>query len=218
MHWIQREILKTLSTAESCRYIDLKPKNVDGNLFMYHLKQLMSAKYVKSSDKKYSLTKEGKRFVAGLSLKTGQQTKTPRLFVMIFCQKEGNLLLYKWSRQPYFNHISLPFSRIRYGQNVQTAAEETLKYKTGLSGKLERVGEVSVIVNKKDEITTHYLAHLYKFNNPNGELSADGLTGQPFWGDIVDFDSSDFVNGTKEIIYLLKTKKSPFFEEIFVKK
>jgi ADP-ribose pyrophosphatase YjhB (NUDIX family) len=219
MHWIQRHILKQLTTSESCRYIDLKPENVDGNLFMYHLNQLMNDGYVIKKEKLYSLTKEGKRYVGGLSVSTGKETRLPRVFAMLFCKTENDgILLYRWSRQPYFNHVSLPFSRILYGQSVKYAAEETLKYKTNLKGTLDFAGEVSVIVEDKESVSTHYLAHIFILSDIKGDISADGLTGKPLWGRIDDFETSETVYGTKEIINLVKTVKVPFFEELNIKK
>lgn len=217
MHWIQRHILKQLATSEACRYKDLKPEGVEGNLFMYHLKQLMTEKYVAKKDSLYALTKSGKKFVGGMSLETGNPTILPRLFVMLYAKNgKGEILLYKWNRQPYLDHVSLPFSRIRYGQTIQEAAEQNLQNKTNLKGELKNRGLVNVVVKKSGEISTHYIAHIFEFKNANGEPTADGLTGQPFWGNLEDFDVSDLVNGTEEIIKSLKAEKEPIFNEISI--
>lgn len=220
MHWIQREILKRLSTATECRYIELKPENVDGNLFMYHLKQLIQEGYIKKTEKAYTLTKEGKRYVGALSLSTGKTTQIPKVMVMVYCEnKKGEQLLYKWNRQPYLGHTSLPFSRVRYGQSISDAVSENIKNKTNLEGKTEYAGDIYVIVKNDDGSTvTHYLAHIFILDKIKGELYADGLTGKPFWGNIGDIEGPGTVHGTKEIIRIIKTKKAPFFEEIIVLK
>lgn len=215
MHWIQRHILKQLATKEACRYKDLKPESVDGNLFMYHLNQLITGKYIEKNDGSYFLTKEGKKFVGGLSLETGKQTMPPRVFVMIYAKnKEGKVLMYKWNRQPYLGHVSLPFSRIRYGQTIKEAAEQNLQFKTSLTGTLEYAGTTNVVVNKDGKVATHYIAHIYGLEPPKGELAADGLTGEPFWGKQEDISEKELVNGTQEIIEILEKHKGIFFEEI----
>lgn len=219
MHWIQREILKRLSTADALRYKDLKPEGVDGNLFMYHLKQLIVDGYIKKIEGGYALGSSGKSFVGGMSLAQGKLTKVPRLFVLIFAKNNiGEYLLYKWKRQPYLGHVGLPFSRLKYGQSVFREAKDTLKYKTGLMGELSYAGDVYVMAKKDGEVTTHYLTHVFKLTEPVGEPAADGLTGAPFWGNLKDCAESDLVNGTKEIIEIVENKKSPFFEEIIVDK
>jgi ADP-ribose pyrophosphatase YjhB (NUDIX family) len=219
MHWIQRDILKKLSTSKERRYIELKPETVDGNLFMYHLKLLIKEGLVAKNEKAYELTANGKRQVADLSLATGTPTKTPRLFTMLYAEnKKGELLLYEWSRQPYLGHISLPFSRIRYGESVFEAAKNNIKSKTSFISNPQLIGNVSVIVKNGEEVTTHYLAQISKVGEFDGEPNADGLTGKPFWGNIDEYNGGELVYGTKEIIELVKTKKSPFFEEIIVDK
>lgn len=219
MHWIQRHILKTLTVSKGCRYSELKPDNVDGNLFMYHLKQLDRGGFLKKNEGRYCLTKEGKRFVGGMSLKTGKPTQTPKCFVMTYCtNSSGYTLLFDWNRQPYLGHTSLPFSRLRYGETLLTAAENNLKHKSGLTGKLTFAGTVNIIVNKGDEITTQYLAHIFRASGITGTLQADGLTGHPSWRNLQDNYPENTVDGTSEILKILSTKKSPFFQEINISK
>ena len=219
MHWIQKEILKTLSTSESCRYSDLKPATVDGNLFMYHLKRLINDGYVKNQEKKYLLTSKGKSFIAGMSLSTGKTTKIPRIFAMLYAKnKNGEVLLYKWSKQPYLDHTSLPFNRVRYGRSIKDTALDVLEVKTGLKSKVIYRGITEVIINKSKRTSTHYISHIFELKDPAGEPSADGLTGKPFWDTLDNYSGLDLVYGTKEIVKTLETKKSPFFEEIFVEK
>lgn len=215
MHWIQRHILKQLVTREACRYKDLRPEGVDGNLFMYHLNQLIAEKFIEKSNLIYSLTKEGKKFVGGMSLETGKQTTLPRVFVMVYSKNiKEKILLYRWNRQPYLGHISLPFSRIRYGQTIKEAAEQNLRFKTSLAGALEFAGLTNVVVNKDGKVATHYIAHIYRLEPPKEEPSADGLTGEPFWGKLEDISEKELVNGTQEIIEALEKHKGIFFEEI----
>jgi hypothetical protein len=221
MHWIQREILKKLATSESCRYSDLKPENVDGNLFMYHLKQLMADKYIENTNKEYRLTSVGKTYLGGLRLSQGGVAAIPRLFTVIYAKNtKGEVLLYRWSRQPYLGHVSLPFNRILREQTIAQTAAETLNYKSGLTGTLDYKGVAGVMVKDEEKISSHYIAHIFELADTVKEkaVTADGLTGEPFWGSIDDFNDSELVYGTKEIIEIINTKKSPFFEEILVKK
>lgn len=218
MHWIQRYILTKLAKAESCRYSDLIPEGVDGNLFMYHLKNLINEKYILKEDKKYFLSKQGKSFVATFSIEEGKVTKMPRVFSMLFMEAGNKILFYKWNRQPYIGHVSLPFNRIIYGKSIRESATETLHYKTSLEGEIKFLGTVDVIVKENDKISTHYISHIHSIDYQGGEVKSDGLTGQPFWGKVEDFTGSDCIYGTKEIIEIIKTKKSPFFEELVITK
>jgi ADP-ribose pyrophosphatase YjhB (NUDIX family) len=208
MHWIQRHILKTFATKEKCRYKDLKPEDVDGNLFMYHLNILKKDGYINKEGSTYFLTKDGKRKVGGMSLSSGERTEQPRVFVMIYIRNKNNILMYDWNRQPYIGHTSLPFSRVRYSQTLAEAALDTLKYKTNLSGKLESRGSVNVVIKKNSSVSTHYIAHIYELRNFKGDIFADGLTGKPRWVKESEIKNQDLVDGTEDIIKALKIKSS----------
>lgn len=218
MHWIQKDILKKLAKSKGLRYIELKPDSVDGNLFMYHLKQLISDGYIEKNEKNYSLTKEGKRFVGGTSISTGKQVKQPRVFVMLYCINEKEeLLLYKWSRQPYLGHVSLPFSRLRYGQSVTETLKEVIKYKTNLSGQTKHLADIYVLTKDQKTVRSHYLAHIFLLDKISGKLTADGLTGQPFWQKPDNY-SEKLIDGTAEIIKTIEKNDRSFFKEIIIKK
>jgi ADP-ribose pyrophosphatase YjhB (NUDIX family) len=219
MHWIKKHILKKLSLLESGRYKELIPDGVDGNLFTYHLKQLVADGYVKKDQDGYSLSKKGKTYVATMALSSGNQVKLPRVFAMVYCEdQEGQTLLYKWKRQPYLGHISLPFKRVGYGDSLRQVLAETLKFRTGLEGETEFLGEAEVLVRDGGEVSTHYFAHIYKLEPQNWELKGDNKFGEQFWGKLKDYSGSDLIHGTREIAELVKSRKLPFFKEIVVEK
>jgi len=217
MHWIQRHILLKLTTNECAKYTELIPEGVEGNLFSYHLKQLWTEKLIQKRDETYSLTSTGKRKVANMSLASSKDIQTPRVFAMVYIESsDDKICLFNWGRQPYLGHTSLPFDRVIYGTSVLETAEEALRNKTGQSGELEFAGTASVIVNKDEKPSTHYIAHIYRMKSNAALLASDGMTGKPFWEKITNYTDNDLVYGTSEIIELLKTKKSPFFEEILI--
>lgn len=219
MHWIQKHILKKLTVSDGLRYIELKPENAEGNLFMYHLNQLMDAHYVKKIGKLYALSDIGKSYVGRMSLAKGKKTVLPTILVMLFCKnKKGEYLFYRWTRQPHRNLISLPFSRVRFGQSVFDAVKENQFYKTSLSGKTKYIGDIYIRASVKGDVAEHYLAHIFRLDRFSGDLGAEGLTGQPFWGSISGYKPAELVSGLEEIIKIIENKKSPFFEEIIVLK
>lgn len=55
-HPIQKHIVRHLMTHPRARFTELKPKNLDNNIFTYHLHQLMTEKLViKNEDGFYEL-------------------------------------------------------------------------------------------------------------------------------------------------------------------
>lgn len=64
LHHIQKSIVNVLASTDPARYADLKPADMDGNQFTYHLKQLLTEKLVqKNEDSTYSLTEKGRSYL-----------------------------------------------------------------------------------------------------------------------------------------------------------
>src|SRR6476646_2791634 len=64
LHHIQKSVIDVLASKDPAHYSDLKPADMDGNQFTYHLKQLLSDKLVqKNDDGTYSLTQKGRKYL-----------------------------------------------------------------------------------------------------------------------------------------------------------
>lgn len=110
MHRLQQHIIHQLILHPSLRYARLKPDEVEGNLFMYHLRQLMKEGLVtKRSDGQYELAAEGKLYADRLSLQSFTPRVQPKIVTLIACQNEHDeWLLYERKRQPLIGQIGFP--------------------------------------------------------------------------------------------------------------
>ena len=217
MHWIQRRILLTLSTNDRLRYSQLKPTDVEGNLFMYHLAQLTAARLIDKDVKSYGLTTKGKTFVTSLNMSEGTQISQPRVLVALLCRYNGEFVLYRWSRQPYRARVSLPFGRAHTGWTLFEVAAEQLHYKLNVPGDNYRMrGSADIIVKAGAETTDHYLVHVVEVAINDPKVSADGLTGQPFLAKLQDLPEQDFVPGFYQIMRFVQKHEGLFFEEVMI--
>src|SRR4051812_48701432 len=91
-HHIQLHIIRQMLHAAESRYSELKPKNVESNLFMYHLKQLIREGLIEKRDKTYVLTREGKRFADRATLETMKIRIQPKIVVILCVRREDG----KW--------------------------------------------------------------------------------------------------------------------------
>lgn len=217
MHWIQKHILQQLSTHVSQRYIELKPESVDGNLFMYHMQKLQNSGYVSKDGRAYKLSENGKAFAGRMSLRKGSPLMQPKVVVMLICQNsDGDYVLFRWRRQPYYGLVSFPFSKLHFGRSLQDTLQEALSYKTRLSGEFHYRGDVHVRTQDANgSVVEHILAHLYKVTNVSGTLGAyDGLTGEPFWGKVGDVPQDERVAGFADILQLVDSGEQGFMKEI----
>lgn len=182
MHPIKKQILRLLITNSSLLYSKLKPKEVESNLFVYHLKQLILEGLVKKrADGKYELTLEGKIYTDKLSLKNFKPRIQPKIVTLIICQNnKKELLLYKRKRQPFLGKIGFPYGKIHLGEKIFQAALRELKEKTGLSAKLTFKGDVYLTTFSKGELLNQMFCHIFEAKNPEGELIKEPEIGNCF--------------------------------------
>lgn len=212
MHWIQIHILRLLSKADLGRYIELKPDDVEGNLFMYHRGLLDKQGLIEKHGKGFRLTHSGKELVASFSLSTGKSIVSPRQLVVIVYKHDDQYLLYRWNRHPYRGLISLPFGRLHVGWGIEDMAAEQLHYKGGLSADTWKYrGTVNL---RSQGPLAHSILYILEANGPGGDPTADGLTGEPFWGS----PGGELMPGFAEIFTLLESKQNLFFEEVTLAK
>jgi ADP-ribose pyrophosphatase YjhB (NUDIX family) len=184
MHHLQRHILSMLLHSELQRYADLKPDQIEGNLFMYHLRRVIKAGWVeKTSDGLYRLTSEGMRYVDGLSLATLSPRSQARLVTLLVIQNEiGEYLLYRRKRQPLLAMIGFPYGKIHLGESVTEAAVRELMEKTGLEAHLSHRGDGYITIYQGDEPVSQIFAHIFYGSQPTGTLLTETNDGVASWG------------------------------------
>lgn len=215
MHYIQKYVLSRLAKLDNCRYRDIKPKDVEGNLFAYHLAQLMKQGLVQHQGNYYSLTAAGMRHVDQLSSLTEQPRIQPKIVTQIACQNsDGEWLLYRRNRQPFKGMIGFPYGKIHLGETIQVAANRELKEKSGLTANLTHIGEAYVISYEQDQLVSHMLFHIFLAKDFRGNLTEEGDYGQFFWQKITPTKADQYFPGFIEIYQAISTKHHPFFLEV----
>jgi predicted transcriptional regulator len=216
MHSIQLDILERITLCPLARYSDLKSNDIDGNQFMYHLNQLMDDGYIqKNNEKKYFLTQSGKSYISLLSTKSGEMRKQPQILVMLYCRNQlGQLLLFKWSREPNNNLVSLPHGKLHFGISPEKMAKLELKEKCNLEGEMAYRGDMYLKIWSGKEIFNHILCHIYEVSKIVGGVASNTKNGSSFWGSIDDFSEVELWPGTWEILDTIDPNPDkPFFTE-----
>ncbi len=205
LSWIQYHILVELTRHSMRRYSQLRPKDVEGNLFTYHLNGLVNDGLVEKAEGQYQLTLKGLQFVGTLSLKTGRTRKQPKILNAIICRnKAGEYLLTRWRRQPNAGLVSFPHGMMHYGEAVLDMAANELREKAGLRADLEYRGDVYVRGMLAGMLDRHALVHLYDATNIEpAEEEADSEVGESFWTKLELLRPEEFVPGFYEIAQLV---------------
>ncbi|MFH0937342.1 MAG: NUDIX domain-containing protein [Candidatus Daviesbacteria bacterium] len=219
MHPLRRQILYKLITNPFLPFSKLKPKEVESNLFIYHLKGLISEGLVqKRTDGKYELTPEGNIFADKLSLENFKPRIQPKIITLIVCQnKKKELLLYKRNRQPVLGLVGFPYGKIHLGEKVAQAAERELREKTGVKANLLHRADVYLTTYREGDILSEVFCHVFEGKNPKGELNKNSEIGECFWEKVTDFSDKKYIPGFKNVYKLVKkpSKNLVFAEFVY---
>ncbi|MDP9212240.1 MAG: NUDIX domain-containing protein, partial [bacterium] len=153
MHWIQKQTLKKLIVDSELRFSELKPEDVESNLFMYHLRELLRSRLVTKAARGYRLSATGKRYADKLSWKTLSPRVQPKIVTMVACRnRRDEWLVYRRRRQPFRGLISFPHGKLHLGENIQEAAERELSEKAQLQGRLHHRGDAYLSVYQDTDL------------------------------------------------------------------
>lgn len=215
MHWIQKYILRQLATSEICRYSQLKPDGVEGNLFMYHLRVVTREGYVQKVADGYQLTASGKQFVDRISMEKFQPRIQPKIVTLLIVKNpQGQLLLWRRNKQPFIHKVGFITGKIHLGESINEAANRELYEKAGLTAKLRHAGDGYLTVYEEQELISQVMFHCFSGKIASSEIPLE-FRKEVFWGEITE-QSSDLTPGAQEIYELAKNSKNGerFFAEI----
>ena len=182
MHQLQQHILKALTNNASLRYARLKPEEVEGNAFMYHLRQLIKAGHVSHIDEKYSLTSQGKLYVDRVRLKTFTAPLQPKIVILIVARNDaGEVLCFERGRHPLINMVGLPYGKFHVNETLEAAATRELKKKTGYTASFRYHSNGIMKIHEKGELTSYILFLLLEADKLTGDLLPEYRSGRAFW-------------------------------------
>ena len=184
---IQRKVLSKCSFfKDGAKFSELQIRDIDHDLYTYHLKQLVEKKLLVKDAGKYLLTHAGKCLVTNID---EIDVNMPSIFkVSVYlCPIRGNqILLTKRLKHPQFGYIGLVAEKKKYGEKIIDTAKRALKEETGLKG-----GEYEIIGNlhqiRKDinsKIIEDGVFYVCLVKDFAGELIEKSLEGEYFWVDL----------------------------------
>lgn len=138
VHVAQASILYTLRHATRARYSELlRPTNLEGDRFKYHLATLLRKKLVfKAIDGMYELTAEGKEFANRIDESTGREIAGPKASMLLVVRSHVNgvtyYLAHKRSREPFRDYWGIASAPMLRGLPVRDSAARELKKQTGI--------------------------------------------------------------------------------------
>lgn len=202
IHHIQRAILDRLATTNSARYGEIKPAEIDGNSFTYHIKQLIGDRYVlKNEDGSYALTPKGKDYI--VHRYDGPALQAHSIF-LIAIRRGDEWLMRERLVQPLLGMSGFIHGEPVASESLLETAARRLQEKTGLFPALSV--HSSGLIRISSENTLESFSHAIIIT---GETQADisvsnDQTGCNFWLPTIHLNESSVLPSCNDIVTLIK--------------
>ena len=216
-HHLQKNIIRLLLDQNGLKFSELKPKNIESNLFMYHMGRVKKLGLVEKKDSLYRLTAVGKQYVDRVNLDTIEFRIQPKVITLLALKRaDGKWLLIERKHQPFLNAKGFPSGKVHYSERLIDAAEREMQEKANINGvELELRGNVSLRFLKDGEVVNHILAYVFYGEVPNElAIEHDHKYYFTYWGDASTIKDDMGFKGNKEILDLLENSKGFFFSEL----
>lgn len=183
---VQVKILtKLMKSSDGLRYSQAYPgKDIDDDLYNYHLQQLVEKGLVEKKDSKYQLTIDGRREVQKIDAKGQVMDYYFRISVLLYVINEkGELLLQKRTRYPLLGDINTPSGKVKQGESFTDAAKRKLLEETGLMADFQFIGAFrSTRYDENGNFEEDTIYHVCIAENFRGNLIEKTEFGEYFWG------------------------------------
>lgn len=189
LHHIQKAIIDVLAGKDPARYADLKPADMDGNQFTYHLKQLITAKMVaQNEDGTYSLTKTGQTY---LIRRYEDLDEAAHTIFLVVIRHDNKLLLRQRLVQPSLGTVGFVHGEPVATKPLEESVAERVKLKTGLDVTDMTVhGSGLIRIQANDRIESFSHAIIVSTTVASEDLPiAQDTTGHNFWADTSTLNS-----------------------------
>jgi hypothetical protein len=212
-HHLQKDILHRLVLHERARFGELKPKDMDGNMFTYHLQQLIAQKYVvKNDDGTYALTPEGK--AAGINIKLSSKallSQAHAILLLAVRDETGAWLLRKRLAQPNYGSIGFIHGEPVASEPIADTARAILERRTGLAADFTVAGSGYVRMFQDTELESFTAFTLLRAEIGQTEMKTADETGENFWTDRPDFSAPGMLPSMPDLARSLAAPETPFF-------
>ncbi len=163
VHIFQKHILDSLRQAESMRYSQLQPADIESSHFKYHLNQLIKDRLVEHTSRGvYALSTKGKSQVDRLSRRKVNPDLTPKVITYTLPQDSDSYYLLQKDKEPYRGLLNLIGGKMHIGESANEAAIREAREKTELVLEdLQAHGTAEIRIYSKQQLLSHVIAYIF---------------------------------------------------------
>ena len=215
-HHIQCAVLDILSRSESLRYSEIKPIDLDGNVFGYHLKLLVQDNLIeKRTDGAYQLTATGKDYIV-------HRYEDPLLrahsILLIVIRRGDSWLMRRRLIQPHLGLTGFVHGEPRSNETIITSSQRRLVEKTGLSTPLHlHCGGIITLKNPHSDIAESYSHTIVLTGTTENDFTIESdTTGEQSWHttDEIIASPDKFLPSCLDLITRIQANDTSFFRAV----
>jgi hypothetical protein len=217
-HHIQKSIVYDLAFAESLRFSDLKPPELENKAFTYHLKKVMKAGLVeKLDDGRYTLTMKGRRVGKGALKKESRLLDRAYSILLLAVRniEDDAWLLYKRQTQPLLGLVGFMQAQPVAETDARSTAQQTCLEQTGIQAEFAVQGHGYFRVYRKGELESFIHFTLLVGQDPKGELLATAESAGYFWQRTPNFAHPDMLPNMQTLHKMCEVAPESFVEATF---
>ena len=201
-HHLQKEIINRLVHAEHLRFSELKPTSVDGNVFTYHLHQLLKGMLVvKRDDGSYELTGKGKALGITNTLSKDQLLSQAHSILLLAVKSGDEWLLRRRLVQPIYGKWGFIHGEPVAGELTAQTASAILERRTGLKTSFtpKGTGYIRLFNGSELESFTHFT--LFETTVLKRSIIESDTSGENRWFKQADIlDSSVMISSMADLM------------------
>lgn len=211
MHHIQRSILDQLASFESARYSQINSSHLDGNIFIYHLRQLIAANYIcKNSDGSYSLTQKGKTYIVNRF--ENPQLQAHSVLLLVIKDQHQGYLMRRRMVQPHLDYVGFVHGEPQADETIITTVKKRLHTKTNLNAKSIEIFSSGLVKMTSQALESYSNCIVITIEPEKGKLLTEDLTGQNYWLKRSELSNFKLLPSTLAILERIDKDDRSFFE------
>jgi len=204
-HVTQKQILDLLARADTKRYSQLKPTDIDGNVFGYHLKQLITDSLVKKlEDGSYSLTEAGRSYIIN---RFEEPLEAAHSIFLLVIKHQEKYLVRRRTVQPTIGLSGFIHGEPKLGYSLAESARRRLLDKAGIDCPDMSVACSGLITIWRDsELESYSHAIILTGTADQEALTPGDDTGINYWADRNEFGQPNFIPSCSDLLEVLENK------------
>lgn len=217
-HHIQKSIVYDLAFAESLRFSDLKPDDLENKAFTYHLKKVITAGLVqKLEDGTYSLTMKGRRVGKGAMKKQSRLLDRAYSILLLAVRNidTDEWLLYKRQTQPLLGLTGFMQAQPVAEIDARSTAQQTCFEQTGIQAEFAVQGHGYFRVYRKGELESFIHFTLLLADAHQGALLQTAESAGYSWQRTPNFESPDMLPNMRTLHRMCLDSPGSFVEQTF---